>query len=162
MSPVRIHRIDYRDPKEAAEMVRLLDDYARSPMGGAEGLAEEVRERLPKAMAQRPDALTLLAYDGERAVGLCNAFEGFSTFYAKPLLNIHDIYVDPEYRGQGIARALLAEAERIARERGCCKMTLEVLEGNRAAQASYRRFGFESYRLDPEKGVAQFWQKPLQ
>ena len=51
--------------------------------------------------------------------------------------------------------------ERLARERGCCKVTLEVLEGNTSAQAAYRRAGFEGYQLDPLMGRAMFWQKWL-
>jgi ribosomal protein S18 acetylase RimI-like enzyme len=56
---------------------------------------------------------------------------------------------------------MLARAEAIARERGCCKMTLEVLEGNRTAQALYKSLGFAGYELDPEMGKAMFWQKLL-
>ena len=52
-------------------------------------------------------------------------------------------------------------AQRIARQRGCCKVTLEVLEGNTSAQAAYRRAGFEGYQLDPVMGRAMFWQKWL-
>ena len=56
---------------------------------------------------------------------------------------------------------MLTQVEDIARQRGCCKLTLEVLEGNKAAQRSYRGFGFEGYQLVPEMGRAMFWEKPL-
>ena len=35
---------------------------------------------------------------------------------------------------------------------GCCKLTLEVLEGNKLAQAAYIANGFAGYQLDPEMG----------
>jgi ribosomal protein S18 acetylase RimI-like enzyme len=56
---------------------------------------------------------------------------------------------------------LFAEIEAIAREKGCCKMTLEVLSGNKPALGLYRSLGFGDYVLDPEQGKAVFWQKSL-
>jgi len=94
-------------------------------------------------------------------VGLINCFEGYSTFKAQPLLNVHDIVVHPRHRGQGIGQALLAAAQQLAIERGCCKLTLEVLSGNTVAMKSYDRFGFAHYQLDPEAGHAVLMQKWL-
>ena len=88
-------------------------------------------------------------------------FEGFSTFACKPLLNIHDIIVAKAHRGHGIAKSLLAKAEEIALSLGCCKLTLEVLEGNIVAQAAYKASGFAGYALDLKMGMALFWQKKL-
>lgn len=97
----------------------------------------------------------------DKAVGLITSFEGFSSFAAKPLLNLHDIAVLPEHRGQGIALALLSCAENYARSIGCCKLTLEVLQGNIPARRAYEKFGFEGYKLLDEQGYAMFWQKKL-
>jgi ribosomal protein S18 acetylase RimI-like enzyme len=104
---------------------------------------------------------SLLCYVDGQPAGLCNCVEGFSTFKAKPLVNIHDIAVAPRYRGLGISHRLLEKTEAIARERGCCKLTLEVLQGNEVAQNSYRSFGFTGYELDAALGQALFWEKPL-
>ena len=161
MTHHRVRRADYRDTADAARIIDLLDAYARDPMGGGQALDDHCRKHLTDALARRDDALTLLAFDGDRAVGLLNAFEGFSTFCCRPLINIHDLYVAPHARNRGLARRMIAELERIARERGCCKLTLEVLSGNAAAHASYRKAGFEPYRLDPVQGQAEFWQKTL-
>jgi ribosomal protein S18 acetylase RimI-like enzyme len=60
-----------------------------------------------------------------------------------------------------VGQALLKAAEDHARARGCCKLTLEVLSGNTPAMASYKRFGFAQYELDPAVGQAQFMQKWL-
>jgi hypothetical protein len=43
----------------------------------------------------------------------------------------------------------------------CCKLTLEVLEGNKLAQAAYIANGFVGYQLVSEMGQAMFWQKKL-
>lgn len=158
---VEVLRADYADPVHAAAVVDLLDAYARDPMGGNHPLSLAVREGLIPALAARPDALSVLAFVDGAPTGLVNVFEGFSTFKCAPLFNIHDVAVLPEYRGLGLARRMLALVEAIAVERGCCKLTLEVLEGNHPAKALYRSLGFAGYALDPEMGQAQFWERPL-
>lgn len=156
-----IVRADYRNPIHAAALIAALDSYAHDPMGGGEGLTESAKANLVDALAQRPHAFSVLAFDGEEAVGLVNCFEGFSTFAVKPLVNVHDVAVVPSHRGRGIAQMMMAEVERIAVERGCCKLTLEVLGANVGAQALYRKIGFGGYALGSATGVAQFWQKKL-
>jgi ribosomal protein S18 acetylase RimI-like enzyme len=56
---------------------------------------------------------------------------------------------------------MLEKVEDIAISKGCCKLTLEVLEGNKIARASYNKFGFSDYVLDPKMGKALFFQKVL-
>jgi len=56
---------------------------------------------------------------------------------------------------------LLAAIAQHAKERGCCKLTLEVLSGNTVALKSYAHFGFAGYQLDPTAGLAVFLQKWL-
>ena len=66
-----------------------------------------------------------------------------------------------EFRGQGITQYLFDYVEKIAIEKDCCKLTLEVLEGNIVAKRAYEKVGFGSYELDPKMGQAVFWQKKL-
>ncbi len=156
-----VRRVDYQDQAQAQALVMLLDAYARDPMGGGEGLSEEVKSRLCRDLAQRSDAASFIAWEDAQPLGLINCIEGYSTFKAQPLMNIHDIAVLPAHRGRGVGQALLAAAEAHARERGCCKLTLEVLTGNSVALRSYQRFGFAPYVLDPSAGQASFMQKWL-
>jgi len=65
------------------------------------------------------------------------------------------------HRGQRVGEQMLALAEQIAMQRGACKLTLEVLEGNASAIKLYERIGFASYQLDPAMGSALFLQKWL-
>lgn len=158
---VKIQRVDYRNPVHAEALIDLLDEYARSETGGGLALAEPVRACLPHKLAEMPHALSGLAWLDNQAVGLINAFESLSTFKAMPLLNIHDVAVTSGLQGQGIGTALLQWLEQQARRRGCCKLTLEVLEGNLQAQTVYRRFGFAPYALDAAYGHSLFWEKML-
>lgn len=167
ISSLHVCRADYANPTHASALVSLLDAYASDPMGGGEPLSAFAREHLVAALAARPNAYSVLAFDevggdgGRRPLGLVNCMEAFSTFACRPLVNVHDVAVLPAYRGQGVAEKMLALAEDIARERGACKLTLEVLQGNTAALRLYQRVGFANYQLDPAMGQAQFLQKWL-
>jgi ribosomal protein S18 acetylase RimI-like enzyme len=158
---IDIVRARYDDPAHAAALLELLDAYARDPAGGGEALGDFARDNLIAELAARPFVFSVLAFDGDIPVGLVNAIVGFSTFACRPLVNVHDVVVAASHRGRGIAAQLFAEVEAIARERGACKLTLEVLDGNAPARALYRRLGFAAYRLDPAMGHAQFLQKWL-
>ena len=152
---------DYGHPVHATALVNLLDAYARDPAGGGQPLSDTVRAGLPAALAARPQAFSVLAFDGEQAVGLINCIEGFSTFACRPLVNVHDVVVAASHRGQRITQRMLARVEAEAVARGACKLTLEVLQGNASAVRAYEREGFAGYQLDPAFGSALFMQKPL-
>jgi GNAT superfamily N-acetyltransferase len=152
---------DYRDPVHARALVGLVDAYARDPAGGGAALAPEVLAELPQALAARPQAFSVLAFEGAQPVGLVNCIEGFSTFACRPLVNIHDVVVLASHRGRRVAQRMLARVEEEARGRGACKLTLEVLSGNQSALQAYEREGFANYQLDPAFGSAMFLQKKL-
>lgn len=166
-SQVRVCRADYRNPVHAAALVSLLDAYARDPMGGGTPLSEFARNHLVRELAARAQAFSVLAFmrrddaADELPIGLVNCIEGFSTFACRALVNVHDLAVLPAYRGQRVAEQMLTLVEQVARERGACKLTLEVLSGNAGAVKLYRRVGFENYQLDPALGDARFMQKWL-
>lgn len=158
---VLVLQASYSNPLHAKSLGFLLDQYARDVMGGGAGVPVDVQEHLALEMSKRPHAFSVLAFVAGEPVGMVNCFEGFSTFACRPLVNIHDVMVLEAFRGQGISQKMLAEVEKIARQRGCCKLTLEVLEGNTTAQAAYRKLGYAGYELDPVMGRAMFWQKAL-
>lgn len=142
MNAVEIHRASLEDAGDTAAIVMLLDAYAADPRGGGQPLSDEVRGRLIAGLKAHPTTCIWLACEGAAPAGVCVAFIGFSTFHARPLLNIHDLAVLPGYRGRGIGRALLAAAEAHARQLGCCKLTLEVQEDNTPARRLYEYWGF--------------------
>lgn len=152
---------DYRHLPHASALVELLDAYACDPAGGGTALAPEVKQGLPAALAARPQAFSVLAFDGDLPVGLVNCIEGFSTFACRPLVNVHDVVVLASHRGQRIAQLMLTRVAQEARARGACKLTMEVLSGNQSALRAYEREGFAGYQLDPAFGTAVFLQKKL-
>lgn len=159
--PLRVVQADYADPLHGQAVLALLDAYARDPAGGGEPLSDFARAHLVAELAARPAVFSVLAFDGDVPVGLANCIEGFSTFACLPLVNVHDLAVLASHRGRGVGQALLAQVEQLARRRGACKLTLEVLSGNRQAMGLYERCGFAPYVLDVAMGQAQFLQKWL-
>jgi len=152
---------DYTNPSHAQAVVNLLNEYAKDPMGGGEPLGTFARDNLTAALHEFPGAFSVLVFDGETPVGLANCIPGFSTFACRPLINIHDLMVSSTSRGKGVSQQLLAFVEQEARERRCCKVTLEVLEGNTVARGAYEKFGFRDYALGDEHGSGLLMQKSL-
>ena len=142
-------------------ITELLDEYASDITGGGVGLSESVKANVVKELEKRDNIHTVMAFFGGNPAGLVISIEGFSTFACKPLLNIHDVIVSTEYRGRGIAKMMLGKVEEIALRSGCCKLTLEVLEGNVTARNLYESAGFEPYQLDSKMGKALFFEKKL-
>jgi ribosomal protein S18 acetylase RimI-like enzyme len=139
---LRVRRVAFDEPRDVAAYLDLLDAYARDPMGAGRPLAEVVRTRLAADLPGIPGAHCLLAEMGAEAVGFATCFLGYSTFQARPLLNIHDLAVLPEWRGGSVARSLLDTIAELARQLGCCRITLEVRGDNPRARAAYERAGF--------------------
>lgn len=152
---------DLGQADHAADALEMIGAYARDPFGQGRDLDPPIRDALIDGLRAQPGALVFLAYLGERPVGVAVCFTGFSTFAAKPLINIHDIYVDAAARGRGIAQKLLEAVETKARVMGCCKLTLEVQERNTRARALYEKFGFTEGIYDADAGRVLFRWKAL-
>jgi ribosomal protein S18 acetylase RimI-like enzyme len=133
---------DLDDPAHRRAVRDMIDAYARDPHGAERGLPAAVLERLVPGLAAHPTTVVFLAFDGVEPAGVAVCFRGFSTFAARPLLNVHDLAVHPSYRRRGVGRALLEHAAAHARSLGCVKLTLEVREENAVARALYRACGF--------------------
>lgn len=158
---VQFIQADLNRPDHQEAVLTLVDAYSRDPMGDGAPLSAEARERLIPGLRRHPTTLVYLAYDGAVPVGVAVCFLGFSTFAARPLVNLHDVAILPTHRGRGIGRGLLAAVEAKARELGCCKLTLEVLDQNHRALRTYLAAGFKRYALQPGVGEAIFLTKPL-
>jgi pimeloyl-ACP methyl ester carboxylesterase/ribosomal protein S18 acetylase RimI-like enzyme len=160
VATTQVRRADLQDDADGAAIVRLLDAYAADPRGGGTALPAAVQARLVAGLRATPTARVWLAFEGAEATGVCVGFVGYSTFQARPLLNIHDLAVLPGRRGRGTGRALLAAAEAQALAEGCCKLTLEVQDDNTPARQLYDRFGFRDVRYG-DSGPTRFLGKTL-
>lgn len=159
--PVTILEADLSRPEHQAATVHLLNAYAMDPMGDGKPLSETAKRDVIPGLREHPTTLVFLACDGDEPVGLAICFRGFSTFAARPLVNISDYFVFPQHRGRGIGRQLLAAIERRARELGCCRLTLEVQEHNAHARRVYGAAGFAQAVYVPEAGGSLYLAKTL-
>ncbi len=157
MSRITVREANWHNPTDCAAVLALIDAYAREPIEGGQPLPASTRERLVDGLRNEPGAFVLLAIVDEEPVGIAVCFRGFSTFTARPLINVHDLAVLPTHRSQGIGSRLLEAVCDRARESGCCKVTLEVRESNAAAQRLYGRHGFG----EPSGKATLFFEKPM-
>jgi len=158
---IDVVRADLGDEKHAEAVLALLSHYALDEMAGARPLPDAVRESVIAGLRAHPTTDIQLAFDGERAVGVAICFIAFSTFRAQRILNIHDLAVLDTERGKGIGRKLLGAVEVRARELGCCKLTLEVLEHNRRARGLYGSYGFGHFAPGEAQHTTFFLEKPI-
>lgn len=141
---ITIRFADFSSREDTHAIVDLVDMLASWPSDEGGKISSDVRQTMIPRLREVPGAFALLALHEDRPVGLAVCFEGFSTFHASPLINIHDFVVRPEARRQGVGQMLLERIEQEAKDRDCCRITLEVYETNAPARKLYESFGFGS------------------
>lgn len=159
MCEVRVARLN--EPKEATDFLALFTEYTRSleTPGGTED--EMIPPNLVEEIKKRPDVAVFLAYRKGHPVGFAVTVEGFSTFRALPVLNIHDIGVARNFREQGVGKTLLSAIRTEAKKRGCCKLSLEVNEHNASARHLYQAMGYSTLTGNDASERTLFMVKPL-
>ncbi len=160
-STITIREADLANPQDQNSVVALISAYAQDPMGRGKALGDDTRQRLIPGLQQHPTTLILLAEQEGEPVGIATCFVGFSTFAAKPLMNIHDLAVSKQFRGQGIGRRLLGAVEKLARDRGYCAVTLEVEERNELAHRTYLASGYVQSHHGEGQGSTLYLKKAL-
>ncbi len=132
---------DLAAAKDAQAVLLLLEHYAEHPQGSGGPLPLSVHNTVIDGLRRHPTTLIFLAELGPVLAGMAVCFVGFSTFKAKPLINIHDLVVHSDRRGQGIGGALIDAVVAHAQERAWCAVTLEVRADN-PARRLYTQKGF--------------------
>ena len=170
VSSIEIVEADLDRSDHCEAVLWLVDQYSRDPMGGRQPLATSAREALIPGLKKHPTTLIFLALEGSgdvdpaigtNTLGIAVCFLGFSTFAAKPLINLHDLFVLHSARGTNLGQALLESVAEKARNIGACKVTLEVQSENLRARRVYAAAGFEQAVYNPEAGGVLFLSKPL-
>lgn len=151
---------DLENLQHRQAIISLLDMYCRDEFGAGKPLPAQTRGTLIEGL-KAAQGICFLAEEPSSSssefIGLALCLPSFSSFRARPILNIHDIAVAPGQRGKGVGQALLQAVEEEARRRGCCKVTLEVREDNEIAKAAYLRAGF----VPSSTPQTLFWAREL-
>jgi ribosomal protein S18 acetylase RimI-like enzyme len=104
--------------------------------------ADRMSRRSLRLLLASPSAEVLLAQAGGGAItGVAIVLFRVNSRIAR----LYSIAVDPKHTHRGIASALLARAEKIARSRRCLSLRLEVHERNRGAIKVYRKAGYHEF-----------------
>lgn len=161
MPDAEVRQVDFSQASDVEAVTAMVDAYSRDTMGSDAPLPDDVRHQLGPAYAAHRAALAWLAWVDDEPVGVATALWAFSTFAAKPRINIHDLSVLPTYRGAGLGWRLLTAVEEYARSHDCCALTLEVRADNDAARHLYRKFGFTGANHWTPPDALAFWKKTL-
>ena len=116
--------------KELAAYERMADKVVATE--------DILRESL---FGERPAAEVVIGYSRGEPAGFALFFHNFSTFLGQHGLYLEDLYVKPEFRGQGFGRTLLSHLAKLAKQRKCGRLEWWVLDWNESAINFYRKIG---------------------
>lgn len=139
LAPLTIRSATPSDVSAVFQLIQALADYeqlAHQVSGSADALAHHL-------FGPRPYVETLLAEIDGQIAGFALFFTSYSTFLTQPCLYLEDLFVLPDYRAQGVGKALLRRLAQMANERGYGRLEWSVLDWNEPAIAFYRRIGAE-------------------
>lgn len=146
---VSIRPAQASDCDAIARMIRALAVYQQ--VGDRVSATAEGLRRDGFGTERRFEAL--IAESEERPVGLAMFQTHYASWQGSTSLQITDLFVDELVRGTGVGFSLVREVGRIARERGCAGLQLNMVHAN-PSRASFDRMGFVHqddllhYRLD--------------
>jgi GNAT superfamily N-acetyltransferase len=127
------------EPKDTATVLRLVRALAIYERLEHEVVATEALLHDALFVSKKANAF-LCEIDG-KTVGFALWFFTFSTFLARPGLYLEDLYVEPEYRGQGIGQAVFKHLAKRAVAENCGRFEWAVLNWNEPAIKFYERMG---------------------
>ncbi|GAB4300519.1 MAG: GNAT family N-acetyltransferase [Ignavibacteriaceae bacterium] len=153
---IKIRFASRADSKLILSFIRELAEYERL----ADSVTADEYKIKKFLFSDKSFAECLIADYNDKPVGFALFFHNFSTFVGKPGIYLEDLYVQPEYRGKGIGKALLLEIIRTARKRDCGRVEWAVLDWNKPAISFYESLGAKPmnewtvFRLD-EKDISR-------
>jgi len=150
---MQLVQVDLTNEAHSKAVISLLNDYMLDEMGIGEAMPEELGPRIVNGLKGHRAYLGFLVQIGDEFAALANCNLNFSTWKAKPLINIHDFIVSPHFRKRGVGLFLLKAIEDYAKENGYCRINLEVRHDNYKAQNLYKKAGFQE--CDPNN---YFWE----
>lgn len=140
------------DAESLVNLVRELAVYERLEQF-ARATADDFRRHL---FGPTPVAEAIVAEADGQAVGFALFFMTFSTFRGQPGIYLEDLFVQPDHRGRGVGKRLLAAVASRAVERGCGRLNWSVLDWNEPSIGFYLSLGarplddWTVFRLDDE------------
>jgi GNAT superfamily N-acetyltransferase len=145
---LKLEQVERRRPEVAA----LYADFIREADGPLGIDLEADIAAGPPAELGGPHGVLLLARGDSEPAGL-----GGVRFLDTEAAEVKSMYVDPAFRGHGIARAILTELEQIAARHGCRRVQLDTSDYLTGAIALYRGAGYREVEPYNENPKANLW-----
>ncbi|AXY26165.1 GNAT family N-acetyltransferase [Suicoccus acidiformans] len=135
--------MEYRNAsrEDVPKILFFIQEIARYEKMMDEVVATEAM--LEENLFNQQRAEVIFAMEGDVEVGFALFFHNFSTFVGRAGMYLEDIYVLPEYRGQGYGKGLLQLVAQLAVERGCGRMEWTCLNWNQSSIDFYLSLGAE-------------------
>ena len=140
---MQLVEVDLNNKAHCAAVIDLLDHYMQDEMGIGEAMPPGLGPTIIDGLKKHKSYLGFLVAVDNQFAALANCNLNFSTWRAKPLINIHDFIVSPRFRNRGVGLFLLKAIEDYARENNYCRINLEVRHDNYKAQNLYKKAGFK-------------------
>jgi len=139
---MKIIQVDLNDKAHCEAVLQLLNDYMMDEMGTGNPMPDNLGPQIIEGLKKHAAYIGFMVSAEGQFAALANCNLNFSTWKAKPLINIHDFIVSPGFRKQGVGLFLLRSIEEYARQKGYCRVNLEVRQDNCNAQNLYKKAGF--------------------
>lgn len=127
-----INQATTADYPEIHQMILDFATFQKTP--------EKVSITLEQMLSNAEDFKALIIRDGDRAIGFATYYFGFSSWSGKHLF-LDDLYLETEYRKQGLGAQIMDQLEAIARDKDCKSMRWLVSRWNEPAIAFYKKRG---------------------
>ena len=150
---MQLIQVNLENEEHCFAVLNLLNEYMVDEMGIGEPMPVKLGPKIIEGLKNHSAYLGFLVKNEDEYAALANCNLVFSTWQAKPLINIHDFIVSPNFRNKGVGLFLLKQIEKFAREMDCCRVNLEVRKDNYKAQNLYKKAGFKE--CDPPN---YFWE----
>jgi len=146
-------QIRHATTEDLEQLIPLFEGYRKfyRQEANPDGARQFLKERL-----EHNESLIFLAFaktDSEPAIGFTQIYPLFSSVSMERMLLLNDLYIHPDYRGQGVGTALIDTVKELCKAQGQKGIALQK-EANNPAQKLYEQEGFKK---DPD--LHYFWAR---
>jgi GNAT superfamily N-acetyltransferase len=130
-------------PAEASDaaliltFIRALAEYEHL----SDAMVATEQDLLRDGFGAEPKFRCVIAEWNQKPVGFALYFYNYSTFQGRPGIFLEDLFVNPEFRGQGIGKALLLHLAQLAVRENCGRYVWQVLDWNEPSIEFYKSLG---------------------
>lgn len=151
MTSIRLRTALHSDRDAVIDLIHVLNVVEADLTGDRQrerAAAALYYDELMQRVTKRNGRIVLAEADGVPVAAMGFSFDEDAAYMTDDVRHhgtVTDLVVHDEWRGRGVGRMLLEEAERLTREAGLKRLAIGVLIANGKAERAYRAFGFEPY-----------------